>query len=232
MIDPHGDSTPGSRHLSIRRFGIRPRLLGGDQNGSVDAMTDQDPAATPEEFGGYFTERVDRLNRAIEDFHIEVDLSSPDIAERYREVLADLHVDHERVDDFARRFGESATETWLEIRDAAERAYDRLEGDIGTAWADLRAEKAVEPHRYRAAVRAQAESWRTHLDRLKLHAKLGQMEARDALGGLDDAYQAAKPGLERASDAAGDAIEAVKEPARDLVAHLRKAAKDFSRSID
>ena len=195
-------------------------------------MTDQDPAATPEEYGGYFSERVDRLNRAIEDFRIEVDLSSPDIAERYREVLADLHVDHERVDDFARRLGESATETWHEIRNAAERAHERLEGDISTAWADLRAEKAVEPHEYRAAVRAQAESWRTHLDRLKLHAKLGQMEARDAVGGLDDAYQHAKPELERASDAVGDALDALKAPARDMVAHLRKAAKDFSRSLD
>jgi hypothetical protein len=195
-------------------------------------MTDLDPPATPEEYGGYFTERVDRLNRAIKDFHIEVDLSSPDVAERYREVLDDLNVDHEAVSSFARRLGDSATDAWHEMRDAAERAHERLEGDIATAWADLRAEKATEPHEYRAAVRAQAESWRAHLDRLKLHARLGQMEARDAVGGLDDAYQRAKPELERASDAAGDALEALKGPARDLVAHLRRAAKDFSRSLD
>ena len=195
-------------------------------------MAEQDFPSTPEEYGGYFTERIDRLNRAIEDFHIEVDLSSADIAERYREVLADLEVDHERVADFARRVGESAADTWHEIRDAAERAHERLDGDINIAWADLRAEKASEPHEYRAAVRAQAESWRAHLDRLKLHAKLAQMEARDSIGGLDDAYQRARPELERASDAVGDALEALKEPARDLVTHLRQAAKDFSRSLD
>jgi len=195
-------------------------------------MTELDPPATPEEYGGYFTERVDRLNRAIEDFHIELDLTSSDVAERYRAVLDDLKVDHEAVGDFARRLGDSAVDTWHDVRDAAERAHARLEGDIITAWADLRAEKATEPHEYRAAVLAQAESWRTHLDRLKLHAKLGHMEARDALGGLDDAYLRAKPELDRASDAVGDALDALKAPARDLVAHLRRAAKDFSRSLD
>lgn len=195
-------------------------------------MTDQDFPADPEEYGGYFAERIDRLNRAIEDFHIEVDLSSADIAERYREVLADLEVDHERVAEFARRLGEAAADTWDEIRDGAERAHERLDGDISTAWADLQAEKATEPHQYRAAVRAQAESWRTHLDRLKLQARLGQMEARDTVGGLDEAYQRARPELESASAAVGDALEALREPARDLVAHLRQAAKDFSRSLD
>ncbi len=195
-------------------------------------MTDQALPETPEEYGDYFTERIDRLNQRIEDFQIEVDLSSPDVAERFREVVIDLRADQERIGEFARNVRESATSTFHEVRDAAERSYERLEGEVATAWADLRADKAMEPQEYRAAVHEQAESWRTHLDRLKLHAKLGQMEARDAAAGLDDAYQRARPELERAGEAAGDALEALKEPARELMAHLRRAAKDFSRHLD
>lgn len=195
-------------------------------------MIDQDLPETLEEYGNYFAERVDRLNEAIEDFHMEVDLSRPDVAQRFSEVLADLRVDHERIGAFARRFGESATDTWLDMRDAAERAHDRLESEIATAWADLRADNASELHEYQDAAQAQADLWRAHLDRLKLHAKLGQMEARFAVERLDKAYQRAKPELERAGDAAGDALEALKEPARDMLTHLRKVAKDFSRALD
>lgn len=195
-------------------------------------MTDQDLPETPEEYGNYFAERIDRLNQAIEDFHVEVDLSGPDVAERFREVLADLEGDHERIGQFARRFGESATETWLDIRDAAERAHDRLEGEIATAWADLRADSASDLHEYQDAARAQADSWRAYLDRLKLHAKLGQMEARFAVEKLDHAFQSAKPELERAGGAAGEALEALKEPARDMMIHLRKVARDFARALD
>lgn len=195
-------------------------------------MTDQTLPDTPEEYGDYFTERIDRLNQRIEDFHIEVNLSSPDIADRFGAIVTDLKADHERIGEFAGRFRESAADTWHDLRDAAERSFERLEGEVSTAWADLRADKATEPHEYREAARVQADSWRTHLDRLKLHARLGQMEARDAAAGLDDAYQRAKPELERAGAAVGEALEALREPARDLVTHLRRAAKDFSRELD
>ena len=147
-------------------------------------------------------------------------------------MAADLSIDGEHLRQFAGRLRDVAGEAWRDLRDAAERAFDRLESSIATAWADLRADKATEPHEYREAARIQADSWRTHLDRLKLHARLGQMEARDAAAGLDDAYQRARPELERAGAAVGDALEALREPARDLVAHLRRAAKDFSRELD
>lgn len=195
-------------------------------------MTDQALPETPEEYGDYFTERIDRLNQRIEDFHMEVNLSGPDVAERFGEVVADLKADHERMAEFVHRLGESAAETWRDLRDAAERSYERLEGEVSTAWADVRADNATQPHEYREAARVQADSWRSYLDRLKLHARLGRMEARDAAAGLDDAYQRAKPELERAGVTVGVALEALREPARDLVAHLRRAAKDFSRELD
>jgi DNA repair exonuclease SbcCD ATPase subunit len=186
---------------------------------------------TPHEYGDYLEDRVSRLNQSIEDFHVEIDLSGPEIAERFRQIAADLKTDREHVTAFADRVRESAGEAWQELRDAAERAAERLEGDVGTARADLAAELAADPADYREAARHQAEAWSAHLERLKLHAKLAEMEARDKIEQLDGAYQKAKPELDRAGEAAGEALESLKGQMRGLVDHLRRAAREFSKDL-
>jgi chromosome segregation ATPase len=186
---------------------------------------------TPDEYGEYFRDRVERLNQSIEDFHVEIDLGGPEIGERFREIATEMKHDREHVADFASRIKEAAGDAFHDLKEGAERALERLEGDMATARADLAAELAADPAEYREAAKTQAETWRAHLDRLKLHAKLAEMEARDKLDELEGAYQRAKPELDKASEAAGDAIDAIKEQARSLVDHLRKAARDFSADL-
>lgn len=191
---------------------------------------DSSPTNT-DEYGDHFHSRVANVNQSLEDFHVDIDLSSPDVAERFREVAAELREDRERVAAFAERIRESAGEAVHELRDAAERAIERLEGDVSTARADLRAELAADPAEYREAAQAQAETWKAHLERLRLHAKLGEMEARDTFTELEGAYERAKPELERAGEVAADTFHALKSQVSGVVAHLRKAARDFSKSL-
>jgi DNA repair exonuclease SbcCD ATPase subunit len=186
---------------------------------------------TPHEYGDHLDERVRLLNQSLEDFHVEVDLGGPEISERFRHIAADLAGDREHVAEFAGRIRGSAGDAWHELRDAAERAFERLEGDLATARADLSAELAADPAEYREAAKEQAQTWAAQLERLKLHAKLAEMEARDKLEQLDGAYQRAKPELDRAGQVAADALDSLKGQMRGLVDHLRRAARDFSEDL-
>ena len=154
-----------------------------------------------------------------------------EIAERFHVIGAELRKDGEIVADFTARLSEAAGEAWHDVKAAAERAVERLEGDVATARADLTAELADDPTEYRTAAREQADTWKAHHERLKLHAKLGEMEARDKVAELEEAYQRAKPELGKAGEAATETLDALKTQVRGLVDHLRRAARDFSDDL-
>ena len=196
-------------------------------------MTDHDStdSGTSDDYHNLFDERVRNVNQSIEDFHVEVDLSGPEVADRFHAIGAELRKDGEIVADFTAKLSEAAGEAWHDLKEAGERAVERLEGDVATARADLTAELADDPSEYRTAAREQAETWKAHLERLKLHAKLGEMEARDKVAELEEAYQRAKPELDKAGEAASETLDALKTQVRGLVDHLRRAARDFSDEL-
>ncbi len=195
-------------------------------------MTDESSSPPPDEFDELLSDRSGKINDSLEQLEIKVDLWDGGDPGHFRGLVAELREDHATLLEGARMVRETAGEEWRDVVDRFMRALERLESAVATAWADFEAEAADDLDDYRSASAKQLESWRGHVDRLRLHAKLAEMDARDAVDDLERAFEAARPELEKAKQTAGEAVAAAKETSRELVAHLRQASRDASRRMD
>lgn len=185
------------------------------------------PDATEDELG----ERAGKINERLAELEVKVDLWDDEERERFRAVIAELKEDQAALVAAAKRVGASAGSEWKAVAESSHRALDRLESEVQAAWADFEVEMADDVDAYRSATQRQLEAWQGHRDRMRLQAKLAEMEARDAVADLEQAFEAARPELERAKDVADEAFHAVKDKVREAVAHLRAAARDASRKM-
>jgi molybdenum-dependent DNA-binding transcriptional regulator ModE len=190
-------------------------------------MTDATAAPSPEEL----EERIGKLNEHIAEFEAKVDLWDGESKGHFATVVAELKDDRDVAVASARRVSETAGEEWHKVADRTTRAFERLETELQAAWADFEGELADDVDTYKAAAQRQLESWRGHVDQMRLQAKLGEMEARDALDELEHAYEAARPHLEQAKDSADEGFGSLRERGREVLEHLRAAARAASRKM-
>lgn len=190
-------------------------------------MTDAIAAPSPEEL----EERIGKINDHIAEFEAKVDLWDGESRGHFATVVAELKDDRDVAVASARRVSETAGEEWQKVAERTARAFERLETELQAAWADLEAELADDVDAYKAAAQRQLESWRGHVEQMRLQAKLGEMEARDTLNELEQAYEAARPHLEQAKDTADEGFGSLRERGRELLAHLRDAARVASRRM-
>ncbi len=193
----------------------------------ANAVSPQTPTDLDAELGA----RAAKINDRIEALEIKVDLWDSVEREPHRALVAELKDDLAAIVAMLGDLRSTAGEEWRMISDRTRRAFERLESEVQTAWADVEAEMAEDADAFRTASARQLETWRGHVDRMRLQAKLAEMEARDAFADLERAFQAARPELDRARDAADDALVTIKTKSRDMVAHLRTAARVASRKM-
>jgi hypothetical protein len=194
-------------------------------------MVDSTNVPEPDQFDELLSERTAKINERLEALEVKVDLW--DVAPgHFKTLIGELREDQDALSQAAASVRQAAAEEWHEVAGRFMRALDRLEGEVATAWADFEAEVADDLDTFREASARQMESWHAHVDKMRLQAKLGEMEARDAVADLERAFDAARPELEKAKGVAADALGAAKESARELIAHLRSAARRASRKMD
>ncbi len=186
---------------------------------------------TPTDLGTELGARAAKINERLEALEVKVDLWDSVEREPHRALLAELKEDQAAVADMLRDLRSAAGEEWRALSDRTRRAFDRLESEVHTAWADVEAEMADDADTFRAASARQLDTWRGHVDRMRLQAKLAEMEARDAFTDLERAFEAARPELDQARDAADDALTTIRTKSREMVGHLRAAARDASRKM-
>jgi|GEM_PF-4589553 len=177
------------------------------------------------------TERIGKLNERIDAFQVKVDLWEGAGKGHFAAIAAELGSDRDAVARSLHHVGEAAGEEWHKVVGYAARAFDRLESEVEAARADLEAELADDVDTYKAAVDRQRDSWRGHLERMRVQAKLGEMEARDVLADLEHAYEAARPHLEEAREKSDEGFGSLRERGREVMAHLRDAARAASRKM-
>lgn len=177
------------------------------------------------------TYRIGKINEQIDRFEAHVDLSGR-IAGRFAVVGSQLEADRDTLVQVARRMGTVAEEEWRHSADQLRASVEQIEQELGTAWADLEAEVADDIDVYKDAAQRQLETWRGYVDHLRVRTALAGMEARDAFGAVEAAFQAASPELEQALNAADDAFESLKDRARDAVGHLRDATRAAAVALD
>ncbi len=190
-------------------------------------MTDATAAPSPEEL----EERIGKLNDHIAEFEAQVDLWDGESKGHFAAVIAELKDDRDAVIASAHRLSETAGEEWRNVAERAIRAFERFETELQAAWADLEAEVANDVDTYKAATQRQLDSWRGYVDQMRLQAKLGEMEARDALTDLEHAFDAARPHLEQAKDSADEGFGSLRERSREALRHLREAARAASHDM-
>lgn len=183
-------------------------------------QTDQDLAA-----------RTAKIDESLAQLEIKVDLWDSGQTGHFRTVVAELKEDRRTVAHSLQVLSETLSEEWHEVSNRLQRSIERLEGELQTAWADLETEIADDVDSYRSASARQLELWHGQVDRLRLHAKLVEMETRDALSEMEAAFAAARPELERARDSAEEALGNLRTTSREFVTHLRKASRAASRTM-
>lgn len=193
-------------------------------------MTD-DTSAPDREDVDELAERVDKINESLEDLEIRIEVSGPEIVERFRDVITRLKADRSAVASSARTAAAATGDAWRTIVSSAQQALDRLERELAAAWADLEASLADDVDSFKNASSRQLDSWKSYVEELKLQARLAGMEAREALGELDKAFDAARPQLEEARSAADDTWEQTKRGVGELVARLWDAAQTVSAEM-
>jgi hypothetical protein len=177
------------------------------------------------------SERTTKLDESLEALEIRVDLWRTDEQSHYRQIVDELKKDFAAMVHFLREMEAKAGEEWHHIADATVRSLERLEGRLDTAWSDFEAELADNTDTYRQASSRQLEAWRAHVDRLRVHAKLAEMDARDAVHDLEVAFAAARPEMEQAKTAADEAVQTLKASTREVIAHLRTAAGTVAKDL-
>lgn len=190
-------------------------------------MTDATATPSPDDLEA----RMGKLNEHIAEFEAKVDLWDGDSKGQFATVVAELKDDRDAAAESAKRVSQTAGEEWQKVAERASRALERLETELQAAWADLEAELADDVDTYKAAAQRQLDSWRGHLDQMRLQAKLAEMEARDTLGDLESAYEAARPHLEQARDTADESFGSLRERGREVLTHLREAARAASSKM-
>jgi hypothetical protein len=190
-------------------------------------MSDSTATPSPDEL----QERIGKLNESIEAFQAKVELSGGETKGYFASVLAELADDRDVAAESVRRVSETAGEEWHRVAERTSLAFERLETELQAAWADLEAELADDVDTYKAAAQRQLDSWRGHLDQMRVQAKLAEMEARDTLGDLEHAFDAARPHLEQAKDSADEGFGSLRERGREALTHLREAARAASRKM-
>lgn len=185
----------------------------------------------PDELDELLSRRTGKINETLEALEVKVDLWDAGEPSAFRTLIGELRDDQQALSESARAIGSAASEEWHEVAGRLMRALERLESEVAAAWSDFEAEVAEDVDAYRAATANQLETWRMHVDTMRVHAKLAEMEARDSVNQLEQAFDAARPELEKAKETAAEAFEAAKESVRDFVAQLRTRSRDASRSL-
>jgi hypothetical protein len=191
-------------------------------------MTDTTGSPSPDEL----TERIGKLNEHIDAFQVEVDLWQGDRKSDFASVVAELRDDRDAAAAAMRKIGAAAGEEWQKVTVQASRAFQRLESELEAVRADFAAEVAEDADAFKVATQRQLDSWRGHVEQLRLQAKLAEMDARDALADLERAYEAALPHLEQAKESADESVKALRERGRGVTDELRSAARAASRKME
>lgn len=190
-------------------------------------MTDTTGTQSPDDL----TDRIGKLNEAIDAFQVEVDLWHDDRKSDFAALVVEMRDDRDAATAAMRQVGATAGEEWQKIAAQAARALQRLESELEAVRADFAAELADDADTFKAATHRRLESWRGHVEQLRLQAKLAEMDTRDALGDLERAYEAALPQLEQARENADEGLKTLREQGREVTDHLRSAARAASRKM-
>jgi hypothetical protein len=181
---------------------------------------------------GQARSNLDHINALIDDLEIHLDQFDGEPGEFLGALSADLRTSWSTIDATLERIGHAAEERSEHASTRVARAVERLEAEAKAASASVEAELADTSEKFSAAAAHQSEAWREVVDRLRLQAALGRMEAQDRLGRVDDALEAARVHLETAQHAAGDTWTAIRDNGRAILNELRKAVREAAAQID
>ncbi|MEM9608355.1 MAG: hypothetical protein AAGA99_13095 [Actinomycetota bacterium] len=118
---------------------------------------------------------------------------------------------------------------WTEVEVGMLTAVEDLGAAVDALDADLAASDTDERSGYEEAVDRQVRTWRSRIDRLRLHGHLGSLEARDELDALVDRLEEARAMVfEDLHDAADDSQAIV----TDLRADVEKVLVDLRNVVE
>lgn len=136
-----------------------------------------------------------------------------------------------RVDGLTDRCTELADRlrSWTEVEVGVLTAVEDLGGAVDAFEADLSAARADEPAGYEEAVDRQVRTWRTRIDRLRLHGHLATMEAHDELEALTQRLEGVRA---TALDGLHDTAEDARTTVTDLRSDVEKVLADVRKVIE
>ncbi len=180
-------------------------------------------------------EWLDDLGGRLRTLGQELDQQSAEVRTRLEPFVDQARVDWEALSAAVARLGEAAGHFWDGAAQDARAAGDRLEAELRTLGADLRAEAATSASAYRAAVADLVDS---SLDQLRrLRGQAGSLGG-DARNQLEQALERAEQATDRARDSleqlraqASVSRDGVRDDARQLIDDLRDATRDTAGRV-
>jgi ElaB/YqjD/DUF883 family membrane-anchored ribosome-binding protein len=179
--------------------------------------------------------RLDDSAERLRDLGARVQDQTEDVRGRLRPFLGQARSDWEALESIVHRLGDAAGGAWGDLAAGAKEASERLEAELSTIRADLRAEAASSADAYGDALADLVDAAKVEIGRLREHASQATSDAKDeavaAVDRAEGALEALKDSVGKTRGHAVASTEDLRRDARQLVDDLRQATSEAASRL-